>query len=151
MKIKQIFFLVSFCLVILSGCNAKTTQTFEPKLTIPAPAEGKSVVYGRALNSKTSEPLKGTLFLARNLTYDQEGIPPTVSFSTQSDPSAVYDPETGEFYFKDIEPGLNYVIVLHNGPNDFSVVQDPETNTLLSVTIEEGQVINIGTLSLDEP
>lgn len=151
MNKKRTFILVVICLLMLTGCNTQADQTPDPKTTIPVPAEGKSVVHGIALYSKTNEPINGTLFLAKNLTYDQEGIPPTVSFSTQSDPSAVYDTDTGVFYFKDIEPGENYVIIIHNGPNDFTVIKDPESDLPLSVIVEEGQVLDVGNLSIDEP
>ena len=151
MKRRLIFILAIICLLLFSGCNTLENQTPEPKITIPTPAEGKSIVYGIALNSITSKPIAGTLFLAKNLTYDLEGIPPTVSFSTQTDPSAVYNRDTGEFYFKDIEPGLNYVIVIHNGPNDFTIVRDPEADIPLSLAIEENQVLDVGNLLIDEP
>lgn len=146
-------FLILFLLFsnsVFSSCSGSKTIDVKKKLEIPQTKEGAGIVYGYLLNATNRNPVKGTPFLARNLSSKDPENPATISFSLQSDPRAVYNEETGEFYFEDIEPGDNYVIILHYGPGNIFVVQGEGTNYPLTIEVESGKASDIGMILVPE-
>jgi len=117
---------------------------------LPAPEPDKATVFGTLINKVNKEPVSGSPFLGSALTTNNPELPITVSFSLQKDPGAVFDVNTGYFYFENIEPGSKYVLVLVYGPGNFLTVEDPLTQLPLIISVNAGETIDLGTLMVTE-
>ena len=149
-RILSIVLLIVFLLMVVS-CAQNQVEETEDDWVIPKAGETTGIVQGVLLNVSTDKPVRGILYLSRNLSYKDLDMPATISFSLQSDPRGTLNDQTGEFYFKDIEPGENYVIVLHYGPGSFIILQDKTTEYPIMVEVDAGKVNDLGTFDVDEP
>jgi len=153
MKIKIIMLII---LTILSINSCTTSSTKEEKMdddvemSYPTPASGKAVIVGYLLNSDSNEPVKGVPFLAHSLESDNPNLPQTISFSNQNDPGAVYNEETGFFYFENIEPGNNYVIVLVYGPGNIEAVKETDSELPLDISAQADETLDLGTITIQD-
>jgi hypothetical protein len=144
-----LFFLI---LAILTGCSeVENASDLQVSLTIPTALEDSGIIHGVLLNSNAKDPVKGTLYLSRNLSAGSPNIPPTISFSLQSDPRAKYNSLTGEFFFQDIIPGDSYVFVLHYGPGKILVVREDFSGYPIMIDVEAGKSTDLGTIFVTEP
>ncbi|OPZ93126.1 MAG: hypothetical protein BWY74_01269 [Firmicutes bacterium ADurb.Bin419] len=162
MKVKiLIFFLV---IMLLIGCNSEIPESADtnkntPTINsdtfeiwkIPSPENGKAIIHGIMVDKKGVKTPGASPFLSRNITSDQPDLPPTISFSTQSDIRAIVNQETGEFYFRDVPPADNYVIVILKGPGQLYVVRQLESEAHLEISIESNQVLDLGKIQVEEP
>jgi hypothetical protein len=115
-------------------------------IEIPEPGEETGVLVGQLLSpGPGGEPYYGTVYLARTITTDQEGMPPIVAFSEGVDPSAEQD-RTGRFVFKEIEPGT-YALVIWT-PVASTVISDLETNEYRLFEIKAGEVTDVGIIGI---
>lgn len=144
--------------VLMTGCGADPDaatpvlrEEAPVEISVPTPASEKSVVYGRLINSFNNEPVTGVPFLSKNLSYQDLDMPATISFSLTSDPRAIYNAETGEFYFENVTPGENYVIVLSYGPGDIYVVRADENDYPRMIAVIAGESLDLGTIMVKEP
>jgi hypothetical protein len=138
-------------LMILTGCNTVAPIEEQELKDLPTPEPGKSLIYGQALNAETNQPVGGSIFLAENLTASKPELPATISFSFQSNPSAVYNDDTGNFYFNDITPGSNYVLIIHYGPGGMIVLKEDNSEVPLVIEVEADQILDLGTITISEP
>ncbi len=150
MKIKWIISVSIVVILLICGCKATDKHLPQNSLEIPEPEAGKAVISGVLIDQLTGKPVNGSLFLAHNLSAQDNDIPPTISFSLQYDPSAVVDPETGSFYFENIEPGDNYVLIVHYGPNHIWVVRDNNSENPLRIIVEADQSLELGVIMAQE-
>jgi len=160
--LKRIFYLGLF-LMVSTSCSQKSTNeinvnkeistkpTSEINFVIPTPEANTGVVFGKILNSIYDEPVTGIPYLVKNLSSGNPEIPPTISFSYQSDPRAIFNLETGDFYFKDIEPAENYVIILVDGPGSIIVIREDNSEYPLMIEVQPDESIDLGTITLQEP
>lgn len=136
----------------VTGCNPERPfEEADDKVPSMVIEPGKSLIFGNILNAATNKPVNGSIVLSRNLTYDQIDLPPTISFSLQSDPNAEYDLVTGEFAFRDIEPGEDYVLVVHYGPGNILVVLEESSDYPLQIEAKADQALDLGTIKVNEP
>lgn len=89
---------------------------------IPEPGDDTGVVHGVLLSSD-DELLSSSIFLSRNLSYQNPEIPPTISLSFQNSPRGQINTESGIFYFENVEPGENYVISIMVSPSETIIVK----------------------------
>lgn len=71
-----------------------------------------------------------------------------VSMNPDTSPSTATS-EEGRFVFQDVEPGT-YAMVMWTPGNSW-VVSDPETNKDILVTVEAGQITDLGEIKTDLP
>jgi hypothetical protein len=115
-------------------------------LEIPEPGEESGIVTGQLLSpGPGGTPYIGALYLANTIPSDQEGFPPIVSLSDQTDPLAVQD-QTGRFLFTDITPGT-YALVLWN-PVASTVIEEPGTNEYMVFEVQPGEVTDLGIIGI---
>ena len=115
-------------------------------LDIPEPASDRGIVTGQLLTpGPGGSPYIGSLYLASTITSDQEGFPPIVAFSDQTDPLAIQD-RTGRFLFSDVPPGI-YALVIWN-PVSSTVIEEPGTNDYLVFEVEAGEVTDLGVIGI---
>lgn len=129
-------------IMLLSGCHST------PKVTenIPEPGDDYGVVHG-ILTDSTGAPIEESIFLSQDITFENPELPPTISFSYQSDPRGFINPETGFFYFDQVEPGENYVIAIFTGGmGDLSFVLEKNGNMPLHIKVHAGKVVDLGEL-----
>jgi hypothetical protein len=152
-KIK-IILLIIFAILTITSCTTSSTEEekmdVEIEISYPTPASGKAVIIGYLLNSSTNKPAKGVPFLAHTLESDNPDLPQTISFSNQNDPGAIYDEENGFFYFENIEPGDNYVIVLVFGPGNIKVVKELNSELPLNISVKADETLDLGTINIQE-
>jgi len=154
MKNFKIIFLIILALMTLTNCTTNPTEekTSDDKIEMsyPTPASDNAVIIGYLLNSDNNQPAKGVPFLAHRLDSDNPDLPQTISFSNQNDPGAVYDEESGFFYFENIEPGDNYVLVLVYGPGNIETVTESDSESPLNITVQPGEILDLGTITVQE-
>jgi hypothetical protein len=115
-------------------------------LEIPEPGEDSGIVTGQLLSpGPGGTPYIGALYLANTIPSDQEGFPPIVSLSDQTDPLAVQD-QTGRFLFTEITPGT-YALVLWN-PVASTVIEEPGTNEYMIFEVQPGEVTDLGIIGI---
>ena len=115
-------------------------------IAIPTPGEATGVLIGQLLTpGPGGEPYYGTLYLARTIHTDQEGMPPIVAFSEGVDPVAEQD-RTGRFVINDIEPGI-YALVIWM-PIASTVISDLETGDYRMFEVKAGEVTDVGVIGI---
>jgi hypothetical protein len=152
-KFKIILLLILTSLIVTSCVTNHTEEenlADEVESNFPTPVSGKAVIFGYLLMSDNNEPVKGVPFLAQSLESDNPNLPQTISFSNQNDPGAVYDKENGFFYFEDIDPGNNYVLVLVYGPGNIEVVKEPDSELPLNISVQADETLDLGTITVQE-
>jgi hypothetical protein len=155
-------------LVILSACGGEPTpdQTFESPLAEPttepttaaeptaapalaSPQPGMGGVTGRFVDQVTGEPVPDRVIYLGELTpfEAQEGEEPSsfVMMVPTTSPSTLTD-QDGYFSFLDVGPGT-YAFVLWT-PVDSWVLVNPETEENVMVTIQAGEVVDLGTVPI---
>jgi len=137
-------------ILVLTGC-ARIKSPELGNWQIPEPNETTGVVFGVILDSQTNQPITGTPFLSKNISYNQPDLPPTIAFSYQYDPRAIVNVTTGEFYFSDVEPAENYVITILYGPGNSYIVREQDSEHPLGIKIEAGQLLDLGKILVEEP
>jgi hypothetical protein len=121
-------------------------QELPESLEIPEPSADSGVVTGQLLTpGPGGDPYIGSLYLASTISSDQEGFPPIVAFSDQTDPLAVQD-QTGRFLFDDIAPGT-YSLVIWN-PVASTVIEEPGTNDYMVFEVTAGEVTDLGVIGI---
>lgn len=146
---KKIFsFFTIFVIILISSCsnNNITINEKVTSISIPTPENDLGTVTGIVKGSGIYKNLEVNLYLSKNITYGNPELPPTISFSHQSNPRGVLDQNSGTFYFPNIEPGDNYVITIFTPPGDISYVKNMETNTLLQIQVKAGEITDLGTI-----
>lgn len=149
-KIKIIALTIVFVITFVASCSSPTTSSEPSAVNLPTPNPDKSLIYGVLINESSQKPVLGDPFLAYALIPENPDLPVTVSFSMQSNPGAEYDIESGRFYFDDIEPGDNYVIILVYGPGNFVVVEEPSSQAPLIISVSAGESLDMGTIYVTE-
>lgn len=154
-RILQLFFILS--LVLIMSCSSREEPiTDEPleniteDIPIPTPNSQSGVIYG-ILISQNGDIIQDGIFLSQNIAYGNPEIPPTVSFSYQNSPRAMVNPDSGYFYFAEITPAENYVLVVLVGPGELMVVKDADGETPLQISINAGESIDLGSITVDLP
>lgn len=157
MKTANLVILFFLCTgLLMTSCSTQpniipTSTISSFSFDIPTPENGKAVITGSLLNSKTNEPISGVPYLARALNTDNPDIPITISFSYQNDPGAKYDNKTGDFIFENIEPRDNYVIFIVFGPGNTEVVKNSETELPIIISVSSGEFLDLGEVKISEP
>jgi hypothetical protein len=115
-------------------------------LIIPTPGLESGIVVGQLLTpGPGGEPYYSTLYLARTIQTDTEGMPPIIAFSEEEDPVSTQD-KTGKFLFVDIPPGT-YALALWS-PVSSTILQDPESEDYLLFEVTAGEVTDLGIISI---
>jgi hypothetical protein len=144
--------------LIIHSCSSKQLLTDIDELSenavdvllIPTPSDKTSVLYG-VLRDENGKLIQDGIFLSRNISYKNPEIPPTISFSFQNSPRAMIEPNSGFFYFLDIEPADNYVLTVLIGPNEFIVVKQDDEESLLMIEVQAGKSLYLGSLIVELP
>ena len=133
----------------LVSCSTDNNLPTTEKIA-PTPQAGLAVIYGNLLEKTTNEPPSGIPYLANVITDEDSSLPPTVSFSYQNSLGAIFDSDTGDFYFADVSPDNRYAIVLVYGPGNIQVVKDKNNISPLIISVNADESYNLGTLEVEE-
>lgn len=117
--------------------------TIEAPLVVPTPESTTGVVKGQLISSQDGKPIDVTIYLAKDLTYNNNDLSPLVSLKPATDPRGVIDPATGNFYFKGVEPGTGYVFALVP-MSGMEWVKSPGTTKPMIITVEAGKTLDLG-------
>ena len=142
---KIILFII--LLLCLPSCSTKSNAEL---ITIPTPDENTGVVTGFIKDTQNNHDLQIILFLSKNITYDNPELPPTISFSYQSNPRGILDTKTGKFYFSKVEPADNYVITVWYPPGNVKFIKEPNSSKPLQISVSAGNIIDLGIISLPD-
>ena len=113
-------------------------------IDIPTPSKDSGVVIGRILVEGSREAYLGAnLLLGEVVEADQPGYPPLIGFSEQSNPKAVIAKD-GSFLFINVPPG-KYGLVMTNLLST-SLIENPETGESLIISVDAGELIDLGEL-----
>jgi hypothetical protein len=123
----------------------ETSNLHSPRVNIPTPMSGKSVIFGQMLTPGVGgNPYTGEIYLA-NLVYANEvNQPPLIKFSETESPKAVVDVE-GRFYFENIDPG-KYALLVYSLGGTY-ICTDRSGKTLL-VSTEVGNSVDLGVVEI---
>jgi hypothetical protein len=153
--------------LLAMGCSAKPTvtpETIDSPLPTPGksvnansplpspppglpdwdaePASGKAVLRGR-IEKTSPNILLGELFLAEAVPTSNPDID-LLQLDEERSPRASINRGTGEFIFRNIEPGKYGLIVWE--PMNSTPVNDPATGHTFFIEIRADQVADVGTL-----
>lgn len=110
------------------------------------PEAGRASVVGVVLDRITQQiPPESILYLG-NMKYTETGFP-VVALNRQEAPFYIL-PKNGLFIFEDIEPG-EYALVFFTPDYSF-LIEDEEENSV-TFTVKEGDVLDIGSLTIELP
>ena len=143
--------ILTFSIVAMSGCTVKNeVLDNNPEKTefIPVPGDTTGIVFGY-LFSQNEEPLQESIFLSRDIAYDQPDLPVTISFSLQSDPRGKVNIETGFFYFDNIPPGDNYVITIFAGSGKPIFVMQENSDQPMVFAVTAGESLDLGEIIVE--
>ena len=116
------------------------------QLEIPAPAEGKAVVIGQALTPGAGgKPYTGGIYLAPTVAASDPTAPPLISFSPDTDPRGIQDPN-GNVVFANIAPG-QYAIVIYSLGGTV-IITDPASGDTFLFTVEAGETKDVGVIAV---
>jgi len=165
MRIHRTLPILMLLILMISGCKGTPTpqvtlsplesssQSVIPTPTelapfvLPIPSEGLSVIGGVFVDSQTQRaPLEGVLYLGEVMSLDTGS--PVVSLNQQTAFYAI-PTESGEFAFKDVTPG-RYGLILVTPDYSF-LVDDPKGGGSLMITVEAGEILNLGRLEVLTP
>lgn len=155
---KHLLFLF-FSLVIMAGCLGQksgtqaisplespvplTSPVEEPEVfVVPTPAAGTAVVVGVFKVAKTEQPMHGVrVYLGDHIGSTEDT--PLYGFDPEVAPSTITD-ENGRFVFVDVPPG-RYVLIIWGSLSPM-LARDPGSGLPLDITLEGGDVVDLGTL-----
>ncbi|GEM_PF-1467989 len=124
-----------------------TNQEVDSSLEIPTPVDGFAVVTGRLLSRETGKSPENAVYLARNVTANDEDLPPYFSFSYTSSPRGRMD-ENGYFVFKEV-PVDQYAILLFEPGGNHHLVENGEVDEnrdYLWVNAVPNETLDMGTI-----
>jgi hypothetical protein len=130
---------------------APATAVAQPAATgrpveIPKPGEDAGVVTGKLLTpDENGEPYLATIYLARTVEADQEGFPPLIAFSEETDPKAVQD-SSGQFVVAEVPPGT-YALIIWT-PVTSIVIEETEGEDYLLFEVKAGEVTDLGIIPI---
>jgi hypothetical protein len=123
-------------------------ENFVNDLVVPAPSSGLAVITGQLMSAgETNKPYIATLYLASVKQDDDPSHPPEINFSAKSDPMAIQDIETGNFVFKDVNPGQYAIVVWSPGKSFF--LKDASGTTII-VEGKADEVNDLGVISFNK-
>lgn len=143
----KILFFISFIL-LLSACSSQTNIATQGSETPPEPSKNTGVIFGY-LFDENSLPIKDSIYLSRDIAHEYTDLPPTISFSLQSDPRGHINSKTGFFYFKDIPPAENYVITIFVGAGQPYTVRGEIPEMPLIIEVNAGESVDLGKIYVD--
>ena len=124
--------------------SSTTQEYFIEGLVVPTPTSGKSVITGILLESgESSKPFITSIYLSTASPSETAGGQPTVNYSEQTDPIAVQDIKTGQFFFSDVVPG-QYALVIWS-QNGGIPLKDESGNTIL-VDVSSEELKDVGNI-----
>lgn len=157
--------------LLLVGCGAESTATpvfesplvkdsplptpKEPKPTefvpmpIPMPSADRGAIVGRFVDFESGEPARTVMpvFLG-DLSALSPGDSFVVTMLPTRSPRTEVDAQ-GYFAFQDVEPGT-YAMILWTPMNTW-VISDPETEEAILVTVNAGEITDLGEVTIDLP
>jgi len=149
---KNNMLLIFLMIIIMTyGCSEiELVDDPETQFTPPPPGDDSGVVYGRFVTSNDDD-INGSVYLSRNIAYQNPDLPPIISFSYTNSSRAVIDIESGYFYFDNIEPGDNYVIAILTGPTEPFIVRENNSERPLTIIVKAKDSVNLGDVSINIP
>jgi hypothetical protein len=112
----------------------------------PSPAADSGVVTGRIIVESSGAPLVGVVVYLGEILPLDPGEEYLVTLEEQASPHASID-ENGRFIITDIPPG-DYPIIVWT-PMRSQVLADPDGELEFSVSVQAGEVIDIGVFAVD--
>lgn len=100
-----------------------------PRLEIPTPSSGKSVVSGQLSETGNDIFYITKLYLSPISQSGSGESQPSVNFSEETDPIATVESGTGRFMFVDVEPGT-YALVIWTAMQAYPI-EDAQGNTIV--------------------
>ena len=123
--------------------------TNKPELfgNIPTPSPDTGIVLGTLLQlGNNKDPYIAELFLGRAIDAQQPGYEPMIGFSRETDPGAVQNQNTGEFYFLEVPSG-KYALIAWSPLTSF-IFKNETSGEFLILEVEPGKVLDLGELRM---
>ena len=141
-------FLTLFFLLIITACqqnpeaNSARLGQAESILAIPTPTDTTAVIHGIIISKETKNPPEAIFYLAANSTANTTDAPAVLAFSNQNSPRAEVT-ETGEFVFRNVEPG-QYAMMLWFPSKEPYFVPATDGQDYLWVNAKPGDTLELG-------
>lgn len=130
------------------GCTSQSKPGTIQSEPIPEADNNSGVIYGYLFDNN-NQPIMDTIYLSQDIAHDNPELPPTISFSLQSDPRGNINVESGFFYFDDVAPADNYVITIFIGAGQPYTVRGENPEMPLFIEVSAGERINLGEIVVD--
>lgn len=148
MKIKQIFSIFIFLLLIVTACkqnpasNLANPKDSSPTLSVPTPAETTAVIHGTIISKETNKAPEAIFYLAANSTANTKDAPAVLAFSNQNSPRAEVT-DVGEFVFRNVEPG-QYAMMLWFPSKEPFFIHALDGQDYMWVNAKAGDMLELG-------
>ena len=125
------------------------TPTKSVPTPIPTPSADRGAIIGRFVDFETGEPLRTVMpvFLGE-LSPLSPGDSFVITMLPTSSPQSKVDAQ-GYFAFADVEPDT-YAMIFWT-PMDSWVISDPETEESILVTVNAGEITDLGEVAVNLP
>lgn len=148
MKIKQIFTIFIFLLLMVTACqqtpesNLANPKNSSPTLSVPTPADINAVIHGTIISKETKKAPEAIFYLAANSTASTKDAPAVLAFSNQNSPRAEVT-DVGEFVFRNVEPG-QYAMMLWFPSKEPYFVPAADGQDYMWVNAKAGDMLELG-------
>lgn len=125
------------------------TPTESAPTPVPTPSADKGAIVGRFVDFETGEPPRNAMpvFLGKLSPLDP-GDSFVITMLPTTSPQTAVD-EQGYFAFSDVEPDT-YAMIFWTPMSNW-VISDPETEDAILVTVNAGEITDMGEVAVDLP
>lgn len=152
MKRLIILLIVSFCFLIVAGCQPSATsdpttlQTPNPTLFIPTADSTTAVIHGNIISKESNGAPEAIFYLAVNSTANTKDAPAVLAFSNQNSPRAEVT-NMGEFVFRNVKPG-QYAMMLWFPSKEPYFVPAADGQDYWWINLKAGEVLEMGEIKI---
>ena len=132
----------------LNSVPSTVTPGTEIVYVVPTPGDNTGVVIGTILDEATKKPMGGQTIYLGTIVYMTPAPAHSYVLQENSSPHTFAD-EHGRFALGNVQPG-NYIVMVWT-PIGASVIIDPRTSSELSVVVEAGKIVDLGSIEGIDP
>jgi hypothetical protein len=151
MKITKLVLKTLIVLLVSTACSALPNQksiqsTPTPQIRFYNSTDQIISVEVELISNKTRKIPEAMIYLSKNASEGQEGIPAILAFSYQSSPLGILT-ETGSFVFLNVAPG-QYALTLWSPMAPPYFMKSADGNDYLWVNVEADKSLNLGKIEV---
>jgi hypothetical protein len=146
-NVKKTFGWLLLILLFITACTHTVPNSGTPGAEItyivPTPGTDTGVVIGTIMDESTKKPMGGQTIYLGTIVYMTPAPAHSYVLQENSSPHTFADKD-GRFALGNVQPG-NYIVMVWT-PIGTSVIIDPKTGNELSLVVEAGKTVDLGSI-----